>query len=54
MTTQADLESIIAWLRDCAARTARENGADLRSVYPQLKIINTLAREILALKAVWT
>jgi hypothetical protein len=39
---------LVAWLRDCAARIARENRADLRPVYGQLRIINKLAREVLA------
>jgi hypothetical protein len=51
MTPQVDLESLVTWLRDCAARTARENGADLRPVYDQLRIVNALAWEILALRA---
>jgi hypothetical protein len=45
--SRIDLESLVAWLRDCAARTARENRLDLRPVHGQLRIINALAREIL-------
>lgn len=45
--SRADLESLVAWLRDCAARTARENRLDLRAVRSQLRIINVLARNAL-------
>ena len=46
--SKTDLESLVAWLRDCAARTARENRLDLRPVLSQLRIINALARNALA------
>jgi hypothetical protein len=42
---------LVAWLRDCAARLARENSRDLTPVSGQLRIINRTAREILARKA---
>jgi hypothetical protein len=48
------LQDVVSWLRDCAARIARENSRDLRPVHYQLRIINSLAREILALKAART
>jgi len=49
-----DLGLLVEWLRDCAARIARENSRDLRPVRGQLRIINALARELLALKAART
>lgn len=45
---------LVAWLRDCAARLARENSRDLTPVSGQLRIINRTAREILARKAART
>jgi hypothetical protein len=47
--SRTELKSLVAWLRDCAARTARGNRADLGPVHNQLRIINALAREILVL-----
>jgi hypothetical protein len=41
-------------MRACAARTVQEHREDLRAVYPQLRTINKLVREILALKAART
>ena len=52
--TQADLDSIVGWLRAVAQRLARENRADLGRVSGQLRIINRTAREILARKAART
>jgi hypothetical protein len=49
-----DLGLLVEWLRDCAAKLALENRADLRPVHGQLRIINALARQILALKAART
>jgi hypothetical protein len=47
--SRIELESLVAWLRDCAARTARENRARLGLVHTQLRIINALARQILVM-----
>jgi len=49
-----DLGLLVEWLRDCAARLARENRADLTPVLGQLRVINRTAREILARKAART
>lgn len=45
------MEDLIGWLRDLAKRTARENSRDMRVVYPQLRIVNNVVRELLARKA---
>jgi hypothetical protein len=49
-----DLGLLVEWLRDCAARLAQENSRDLRPVQGQLKIINAIARKVLAVKAART
>jgi hypothetical protein len=46
VNTRTDL---VGWLRDCARHMALEHRDNLRAVFPQLRTINKLAREILAL-----
>jgi hypothetical protein len=48
MQKRKQVEMLVLLLRDFARRTVQDHRANLQAAHPQLRTINTLARDILA------